>query len=110
MADKEPSELIDFSHCSDQRLLAYARDYEHDVYALRAIRAALASRTRNGADFARVWIDRRIRDLESRGRPKRWFQRKRVQLAAVTIGAVGAGYGQGAGQYVLELGLRLAGW
>jgi len=110
MTDREPPELIDFSRCTNQRLFEYARDFENDAYALTAIRAALASRTKNGADFARIWIDRRIRDLERANRPRRWYRSRLLQLAVVTLGAVGVGLGQGAGQFVWDLGLRLAGW
>ncbi|MBN8912211.1 MAG: hypothetical protein J0H65_09185 [Rhizobiales bacterium] len=110
MADKEPPDLIDFSRCTNQRLFEYARDHEDDAYALTAIRAALSSRTKSGADFARIWIDRRIRELERVNRPRRWYQSRLVQLAVVTLGAVGVSFGQGAGQVVWDFGLRLAGW
>lgn len=110
MFDKEPPELIDFGRCTNQRLFEYAREFENDAYALTAIRAALATRTKSGADFARIWIDRRIRELERLNRPKRWYRNKLLQVSVVVLGAVGVGYGQGAGQYIWDLGSRLVGW
>lgn len=110
MFDKEPPELIDFSRCTDQRLFQYAREYENDAYALSAIRAALASRSKSGADFARVWIDRRIRDLDRRNRPRRWYQSRLLQASVVVLGAVGVSLGQGAGQAVWDFGRQLVGW
>lgn len=110
MFDKEPPELIDFSRCTNHRLFEYARVYENDAYALTAIRAALATRTKSGADFARIWIDRRIRELDRMNRPRRWYQSRLLQVSVVTAGAVGVGFGQGAGQYILDLGARLVGW
>jgi hypothetical protein len=110
MFDREPAELIDFSRCTNQRLFEYAREYENDAYVLTAIRAALASRSKSGADFARIWIDRRIRDLNRRNRPRRWYQSRLLQVSVVALGAVGVGIGQGAGQAVWDIGRRLIGW
>lgn len=110
MVDREPWELIDFSRCTNRRLFEYARENEHDAYALTAIRAALASRREDGADFARIWIDRRIRALDQMNRPRRWYHNRFLQLSVVAMGAVGVGIGQGAGQHIWDLGRRLVGW
>lgn len=110
MEDIEPTDLMDFSRCTNRRLFEYAREYENDAYALTAIRAALATRREDGADVARVWIDRRIRALGQMNRPKRWFQNRLLQVSVVAMGAVGVGIGQGAAQHIWELGRRLVGW
>jgi hypothetical protein len=110
MFDREPVELIDFGSCTNQRLFEYAREYENDAYALTAIRAALATRTKSGADFARIWIDRRIQELERLNRPRRWYRSRVLQVSLVLLGVIGIGIGQGAGQYIWDLGSRLAGW
>lgn len=98
MFDRTPAGGLHFDRCTNKQLYEYAQQYQDDVPTLREIRKALTSRKKEGADFARYWVDRKLLILERANARKRWYHSKPLQLSVVGLGAFGVGMMHGLGE------------